>query len=122
MCPGTCQAPETCGGGGDANQCGCTPTTCEEADAECGSISDGCGHTIPCEDECTEPETCGGGGMPNRCGCEPATCDELGLECGTVDDGCGGTAECDECEPPAECGIVTPNVCSIPEDPEEPSE
>ncbi len=34
---------ETCGGGGEANVCGCTPTTCVAQGKECGPIEDGCG-------------------------------------------------------------------------------
>ncbi len=40
---GTCTAPQTCGGGGTVNVCGCTPrTTCPAGD-NCGSVPDGCG-------------------------------------------------------------------------------
>jgi hypothetical protein len=69
---GTCSAPQTCGGGGTPNACGCTKTTCAAHDANCGSISDGCGGTIPSCGMCTDPQVCGGGGA-NRCGCTPLT-------------------------------------------------
>jgi MYXO-CTERM domain-containing protein len=45
---GTCQAPQTCGGGGTAGQCGCTKTTCAAAGAQCGALSDHCGGTLNC--------------------------------------------------------------------------
>jgi hypothetical protein len=45
----------------------CTPTTCNAQGKNCGSISDGCGHTLACG-TCTTPATCGGGGVSNVCG------------------------------------------------------
>src|SRR5712692_5258286 len=42
--------------------------TCASQGANCGSISDGCGHTLQCG-TCTAPQTCGGGGTANVCGC-----------------------------------------------------
>lgn len=71
---GECVQPETCGGGGTPNVCGCTVTLiCAAAGAECGSIPDDCGGTLSCG-ECVAPATCGGGGVPNVCGCTvPAT-------------------------------------------------
>jgi RHS repeat-associated protein len=45
---GSCQDPETCGGSGTPNQCGCTPTTCAAAGVTCGSVSDGCGQILTC--------------------------------------------------------------------------
>jgi hypothetical protein len=62
--------PQTCGGGGTANVCGCTPTSCAAQGKNCGSISDGCGMTLPCG-TCQSPNTCGGGGIANVCGCTP---------------------------------------------------
>jgi len=50
---GSCIAPDTCGGGGVANVCGCTPTTCAALQA-CGSVSNGCGGTLSCG-SCTAP-------------------------------------------------------------------
>ena len=69
---GSCTAPETCGGGNLAGQCGCTPTTCAEATAECGSIPDGCGGTLDCGATCSGSASCGGNGVANECG--PRTC------------------------------------------------
>jgi hypothetical protein len=47
-----CQPPayDTCGGGGTANTCGCTPTTCAALGDTCGTPSNGCGGTLPCND------------------------------------------------------------------------
>jgi hypothetical protein len=93
---GTCNAPETCGGGGTANQCGvacasagaacaasgaccsglvcnattsscCAPLTACPTGENCGTASDGCGGTLSCG-TCTGNDTCGGGGTPNVCG------------------------------------------------------
>jgi hypothetical protein len=52
---GTCGAPP------------CTPRTCAQAGANCGTIADGCGKTIDCGG-CVAPQTCGGGGVANLCG------------------------------------------------------
>ncbi|AWV88442.1 RCC1 domain-containing protein [Bradymonas sediminis] len=50
-----CTTPfDTCGGGGDDNICGCTPTTCEESGTLCGQIDDGCGGTLDCNYFCVE--------------------------------------------------------------------
>jgi len=52
-CGPACSGHNTCGGGGLANVCGCTPLTC--ADYDCGTgLPNGCGGTINCG-------TCGGG-------------------------------------------------------------
>ena len=45
---GSCADPETCGGSGTPNQCGCTPTTCAATGVTCGSVSDGCGQVLTC--------------------------------------------------------------------------
>lgn len=44
----TCTSPQTCGGGGTANACGCTATTCSAQGKNCGTISNGCGETLNC--------------------------------------------------------------------------
>lgn len=70
-CGNVCTSPQTCGGGGTKGVCGCTPTTCEAEQKNCGDIPDGCGGTLGCG-QCTgDPETCGGGGVENVCGCQP---------------------------------------------------
>lgn len=51
---GECTAPETCGGGGQANQCGaCEATTCEAQGVTCGVVADGCGGELQCGPPCT---------------------------------------------------------------------
>ena len=45
----------------------CTPTTCGAQGKNCGSIADGCGHTLTCG-TCSNGDTCGGGATPNVCG------------------------------------------------------
>lgn len=109
---GACAAPNTCGGGGTANVCGCTPTTCSAQGANCGTIPNGCGGTLDCG-TCTAPQTCGGGGASHQCGCTPITQCPAGTNCGTVPDGCGGTVSCGgACPAPDTCGGGgTANVC-----------
>jgi len=113
---GTCSAPDTCGGGGVANQCGhsCTQTTCGAQGANCGIIADGCGGVLTCGG-CTSPAVCGGGGTPNVCGvpsCTPRSCASLNASCGPVSDGCGSTIDCGTCSSGETCGGGgTPNVC-----------
>lgn len=41
-----CTSPNTCGGDGTPNVCGCTPGTCLPSD--CGSVPDGCGGILDC--------------------------------------------------------------------------
>jgi hypothetical protein len=109
-CPG-CTAPQTCGGGGKANVCGCTPTTCTAQGKNCGSIPDGCGGTLDCG-TCTSPETCAGAGTANVCGCTPTTCTALDKNCGAVANGCGSNLNCGTCTGYDTCGGGgTTNVC-----------
>jgi len=104
---GGCTLPETCGGGGAANQCGCAALTCGPTD--CGVLNDGCGATINCG-SCTAPNTCGGGGVPGQCGCTPNTC--APGQCGVIDNGCGVPMNCGNCAAPNTCGGGgTPNQC-----------
>ncbi len=107
---GPCTSPQTCGGGGVANQCGgsgCTKRSCQQAGANCGQIADGCGGLIDCG-ACNSPQTCGGGGTPNQCGnpsCVPKTCTDLGIMCGPAGDGCGNLIpNCGDCTLPQTCG------------------
>jgi hypothetical protein len=113
---GGCTAPDTCGGGGTANQCGhsCTRTTCGAKGANCGTIADGCGGTLDCG-SCTAPAICGGGGTANVCGtpaCTPRSCASVNASCGPISDGCGGTVDCGVCPTGQTCGGGgTPNAC-----------
>ena len=129
---GTCNtaAGEFCGGGG-ASKCGtggadggadagggCTPKTCLELGASCGSQPDGCGGLIASCGACNVAagETCGGGGVPSVCGksCKPLTVCPAGLNCGPIADGCGGIISCG-----GACAVAgqicggggSPNVC-----------
>jgi hypothetical protein len=57
---GPCVPPDTCGGGGEPNQCGsprCKPRTCAELGYTCGLAADGCGGKLDC----------GGCAPPGRC-------------------------------------------------------
>ena len=113
---GTCELRgEICGGGGDPNICGstsadggplCSPLTCENQNAACGVVGDGCGGTIDCGG-CNADESCGGGGVPNQCGapaCTPRTCADVSANCGIIGDGCGAVLNCGTCSAPETCG------------------
>jgi hypothetical protein len=87
----------------------CEPQSCEDVDAECGLINDGCGTAVDCG-PCPPGEICGLF-EPNKCGaCVPYTCDEVDIECGFTGDGCGGVLAC-ECPPGLTCGFPAPNQC-----------
>ncbi|MCK6550797.1 hypothetical protein L6R52_33475, partial [Myxococcota bacterium] len=113
---GRCGDHEICAHDGFENVC-CAPTRCEEQQADCGSMSDGCGGTLDCG-TCPTGQVCGGGGVPNVCGtaaCRPTTCDAEGVDCGRISDGCGGVVDCGTCAGGMICGgDGTPNHCSVP--------
>jgi hypothetical protein len=132
---GTCTAPFICGGGGTSSVCGnpfvkgdagtaCTPRTCADVGANCGTIGDGCGGSLDCG-TCTAPFICGGGGIPSVCGnsfikgdagsaCTPIKTCPTGA-CGTIADGCGGSLSCGTCTAPLICGGGgVPSVCGNP--------
>jgi hypothetical protein len=117
-CSGHCVKPTLSHGVALFGEC-CTPTTCQAAGANCGTIPDGdcTGFTLNCGTTCPAGQSCGGGGTPNVCGtsttttatttstttttaCVPKVCDisQIFGVCGTLDDGCGGTIFC-------QCGI-----------------
>lgn len=101
-CPNNCVQPQTCGGGGAVNVCGCTAS----CTGKC-SGPDGCGGT--CTGSCSPPQTCGGGSTMNVCGCTPACAGKCGGP-----DGCGSSCP-DDCVGPKSCGGGgTPNVCGRP--------
>ncbi|MFT3922119.1 MAG: hypothetical protein QM778_06265 [Myxococcales bacterium] len=54
-------------GGVDSGIPTCVPKTCNELNAQCGLVPDGCGGQLNCG-ACVNPQTCGGGGVPNVCG------------------------------------------------------
>ena len=91
--------------------------SCEEAQAECGAVSDGCDGVLECG-ECELGLFCGGGG-PNRCGkkaCEKRAC--LPDECGIIDDNCDGVLDSGGCNGDASC---LENVCECVADKYEPN-
>src|SRR5207248_1456961 len=61
---GSCAAGQSC----TAHKCAanCTPKTCAQLGAQCGSASDGCGGTLACG-SCPSGESCGAGGVTNKC-------------------------------------------------------
>jgi len=69
---GACTPPQTCGGGGTPNVCGCTPNC---ANKTCGD--DGCGGSCGV---CPAGQTCGGGGVPNQCGTTAPVCGDGFIE------------------------------------------
>ena len=116
---GACALPDSCGGGGTPNLCGCAPESqaalCLSLGAGCGSVTavDHCGgvRMLACG-SCNLPQTCGGGGVTNACGCTPDAdaneCTRAGLDCGmaTVTDNCGAMrpVACGVCGPYLTCG------------------
>lgn len=83
----------------------CTSKSCSQLNAECGSISDGCGNTIACG-SCTSGKSCSN----NKCvttttSCDADTCSSLDLECGAWNDGCGGTINCGSCTSDKVCEL-----------------
>jgi hypothetical protein len=91
QCPDNCTAPDTCAGGGKANQCGCTPQTCATLGWQCGGGDDGCRGALDCG-------ACDGGPCnenAHSCSCTPAqTCASLGYGCGSFTDTCGAVELC----------------------------
>lgn len=59
-CGRACTPPETCGGGGVENFCGCTPTSCEDLNA-CGSTRNDCNVQVDCP-ACSGGSFCSEGG------------------------------------------------------------
>ena len=70
----------------------CTPWTCAQAGAACGTIPDGCDGMLECG-ECTEEDIA----------CVPRTCDSINATCGESADGCGGTLDCGTCDDGGAC-------------------
>jgi mannobiose 2-epimerase len=92
---------------------GCTPTTCSDLGAACGTPSDGCGGTLSCG-TCPTGQMCS---ASYQCVCAPTTCAAQGAVCGTISDGCGGTLSCGTCPTGQTCSasnqcICTPTTCA----------
>jgi hypothetical protein len=95
------------GGSCPANAVQCTPTTCAQQGATCGSIPDGCGNTLDCG-SCTAPDTsCGGGGTPNQCGCTDNGAACSGRVCGSAVDNCGQHVSCGTCPANKTCCLTS---------------
>lgn len=93
----------------------CSPKSCAQMGAQCGTVSDGCGRLLECG-TCPAGQTCGGGG-PNQCGteeCVPRSCVQLNASCGQVSDGCSEVLACGDCVAPQTCGGGgIPNACGL---------
>jgi len=116
---GTCTSPESCGGGGTANQCGCLESQtqfCARLGKNCGPVTqiDRCGitRTYDCG-SCQGPEFCGAD-QPNVCGCsEDILCEDASAQCGALAaTGCSNfnTADCGTCNG----GSCSMNRCICP--------
>ncbi|MFT3771994.1 MAG: hypothetical protein QM820_41840 [Minicystis sp.] len=115
-----CTAPNTCGGGGKPNVCGCTPKTCAQLGKSCGMVSDGCFGMINCNDaikDGTETDVdCGGN---TTCGVKCGS----GKKCSTaadcasgfcVDGVCCSTAcnsACQACSAAKKLSGVSDGIC-----------
>ena len=126
---GVCSGYLSCGGGGQANRCGCQAESdkafCARLEAGCGELLgiDNCGgpRSVAVCGSCVAPESCGGAGKPKHCGCSPESdvlfCRRVGAQCGAVSgiDNCSQArtvASCGGCTAPLECGkLGTPNRC-----------
>ncbi len=100
-----CASGTSCGGGGQANVCGCSPLTCSDLNRVCGNhdgdgqpLQDGCGGFLNCDVQaggCAAGKVCNfTAGACESTSCTPFTCDQLGNPCGPVSDGCGGQIAC----------------------------
>lgn len=106
-----CTLPDTCGGGGVEEVCGCTPTTCLALGATCGMVPDGCGGMLNCDNGAMDgTETaidCGGdlGTCATRCDVGQA-CDDANDCTGDfcADGFCCSTACNQTCR---SCGLAT---------------
>lgn len=58
-----CAAPQTCGGGGVAGTCGCTPDNAAAcAGRACGAATNNCGQTVACGEVCNADQVCANDG------------------------------------------------------------
>ncbi len=96
---GNCQAPESCGGSGTTNQCGCTRKTKEDACGarQCGSVADECGGAPIVCGSCATGKGCDTAGTCTAAACVATkTCTTERFGCGVFADDCGRVQECGE--------------------------
>jgi hypothetical protein len=88
-----CSAPDTCGGGGTPNECGCTPesmaATCS---GKCMTVQNNCGQNVSCGN-CPSGLVCSAQKM---CVCPGPTCCNGAKDGSETDVDCGG-ATCFKC-------------------------
>src|SRR5258708_2214519 len=71
----SCSGYQTCGGGGMANVCRCTPTTsCASQGLLCGTATDNCGNSLSCG-SCGYGLTCSNGRCVSICPSGTQFCD-----------------------------------------------
>ncbi|HEY5241912.1 MAG TPA: hypothetical protein VIJ22_10620, partial [Polyangiaceae bacterium] len=107
-----CTSPNTCGGGGTPEVCGCTKASCG---AQCGSVPDGCGGTLncgPCTGGCCDSasHTCMAGTSSLDCGGPGSTCRQCGLPtntCGSINGVVGCHCTTGSCPSPETCSLST---------------
>jgi hypothetical protein len=115
-----CTLPETCGGGGTPNTCGCTPRTTCPPGTDCGMIDDGCWGQVRCG-----PDVCQHSGTEcQQTVCQGNVCTTQNLPISTpCDDGdpcttgstctagtCGGGSTV--CTSPPACRTAVGATCS----------
>lgn len=108
----------------DAGACGALSCTPDPQTHLCGTVTDGCGHSMACS--CAAGETCSGGicgavapecSTPDggtRCASTPNACGSANVTCGTCPGGQCVSGMCTTCAPPScgklSCGKVE-NAC-----------
>ncbi len=92
-CGTKCTSPNTCGGSGTPNTCGCTQNCGTRV---CGPVPNGCGTSCG---SCTTGYQCNTSG---QCACVPNANACSGLQCGSVSDGCN-TISCGTCASGKSC-------------------
>jgi hypothetical protein len=110
-----CVAPTPPSAPSDTDACAALSCTLDTMTHLCGTITDGCGHTMNCS--CAAGQVCSGG----VCNAPLPECDatDAGVACGTVANACGsGSVSCGTCPTGGQCvkGRCTgcaPLVCGI---------
>jgi hypothetical protein len=130
-CGDSCVAPEACGGGAAANQCGCQPDLAACGAKECGTAQDGCGHAVQCgsnsgqcsaNKECSSAQACvckadQSAFCAGKCGTSLQTPDGCTVNCGPCDRICdaGEGVSCAMCNCPAGGVCGSNRTCCVPE-------